>query len=210
VDVDYERAFADTIAAATNAVPSVTLIRTGVPVAKARNGDQVRAFWCDDEECDCRVRQIESEVAFCAVPNWTDIVTEAAKRSFRELGKEQLLIPSPSRICVLGVDVPVYPCRLVPATNAEITAIENLDDRAVALLANDVWAQCPETRNMILSVAEAGVIGWTLQTRLFARVPYRKHWPWWYRRPRRWPRDTRPGLFEALGIDVNAPAVAGK
>jgi hypothetical protein len=93
-------------------------------------------------------------------------------------------------------------------TIEQIAAIDNLEQRAEALVANEVYGTCETIRQLILSVEDAGFVGWEAQLLLSESGPsVPKKRPARYRRKRPRPPEIDAGnLFEAFGIDIDGGA----
>jgi hypothetical protein len=167
----YEEAFANALAIATHAVSSNTSVGVTVPPAPTNvtKGAGAPKLRCTDK-CCCRARDMAAEFTYRLErewPDWSDVLTPETITSLRERGLEHWLVAVRTPIYVLGVDRPEQvPYRTVPATNERIAAINDPEDRAWAILINNISARCPDTRDLILSVQDGGLVGWLMQSLL--------------------------------------------
>ena len=95
-----------------------------------------------------------------------DLVSEETKAAFRAAGREAELTPAPLPSFLIGIDDPIVGGVALEPTLDQIGAVSDLKLRAVALFANGVWATSDLARDLIMSVADAGVLGPILQNRL--------------------------------------------
>jgi hypothetical protein len=130
--------------------------------------------------------------------DWGYLLMPGTPAEFRE---QSVLVPTYLR----GIEEPNSSALPLYATVEEIASVEPPEQRAYAIIANEIYGTCPATRALIESVKDAGVPGWAVQMRLYyPPMTIRKIWPSWYRPYRAPPRDLRAGnLFKAFGIEIN-------
>jgi hypothetical protein len=92
---------------------------------------------------------------------------------------------------------------MVSPTFADLWNEEDLELRARLIIERGVYGIDNASRDLILSVADSGMLGGLAQANLREPEPSRRRpWPWWYRpRSRQMSQITGPNLFKLLGED---------